>query len=264
MVARVIVLEAGPARAEVVTDLGGRVGSLTVDGDELLVTGTDQTWMWGSFVMAPWVGRLAGGRFTHDGVTHQLAVNLPPHAIHGTVALRPWRVDTATATSAELTCELGDGWPLGGTTTQRLELAPDELRCWLRVTAADRSMPVAIGWHPWFRSGGPIDLEAEAMYERGPDHIPTGRLVAPKAPPWDDCFLTTAPAHVRVGDHDVSVLSDCDHLVAFDERPDHGVAIEPQSGPPDALNQRPVVLGPGESIERSMTIRWQRVLPTRG
>jgi len=245
------------------------VASLRVDGDDLVVTRlvTSHTSMWGSFPMAPWAGRLGGARFTHEGRTHQLAADLPPHAIHGTVATRSWRVDAATDATVTMTCDLGPGWPLGGAARQDIELGPGALRCTLRVTAADRSMPVTIGWHVWLRATGPVRLTATAMYERGTDGLPTGRLVPPRPGPWDDCFLTTRPVGVLVGAHDVTVASDCDHVVVFDELAD-GVAVEPQSGPPDSFHLGAPVLDPGGSIERTMTIRWHRapapVAATRG
>ena len=93
------------------------------------------------------------------------------------------------------------------------------------------------------------------MYERADDHLPTGRLVDVRPPPWDDCFVATAPPRFPVGPLTVAVESDCDHYVVFDEM-DIGIAVEPQSGPPDAFNLAPRILGPGESLERTMTIRW--------
>ena len=42
--------------------------------------------------MVPFAGRIRDGRFTFAGRVHQLPRNLPPHAIHGTVFDRPWRV----------------------------------------------------------------------------------------------------------------------------------------------------------------------------
>jgi aldose 1-epimerase len=156
-----------------------------------------------------------------------------------------------------MACPLGERWPLGGTAAQRIELAAGSLTCRLRVTAADDSMPAEIGWHPWFRSSGPIEMAATSMYERGPDHLPTGRLIDVRPPPWDDCFPTTATVQFPVGDLTVRVESDCDHRVVFDEL-DVGIAVEPQSGPPDAFNLHPRVLPPGESLERTMTISWHR------
>ena len=73
---------------------------------------------------------------------------------------------------------------------------------------ADEPMPAAIGWHPWFRRHlvgpdgrrGPVAIEVAPamMYEHGTDGLPTGRLVAPKPPPWDDCFVELAgPVRLR-------------------------------------------------------------------
>jgi aldose 1-epimerase len=254
----VIELRAGPVRAALDPAAGGRVAAVTVDGTELLVPVTPgaHPTMWGAFVMAPWVGRLAGGRFTQDGITHQLAVNLPPHALHGTVFARPWTVVDATTTTATLRCPLGDAWPLGGVVEEHLELTADALRWRVRLTADDHAMPAEVGWHPWFAATGVVDLHAGAMYERDADGLPTGRLVAPGPRPWDDCFLTTEPVGVPVGALHVDVTSDCDHVVVFDAL-DVGTAVEPQSGPPDAFHLRPRVLGPGEALERTVTIAWR-------
>jgi aldose 1-epimerase len=265
---RMIALSAGSAVATIVPAVGGRVGSLTVDGTDLIVTGdaSDRSTLWGSFPLAPWAGRLGHGRFTHDGITHQLAIDLPPHAIHGTVASRPWTVEHADDRTVQMSCELGDGWPLGGTAHQTIALGADALRCTLGVTAGDSTMPVTIGWHPWFRATD-VHVDATAMYERAADDLPTGVLVAPRARPWNDCFLTTQPVRVRVAPYDVTIASDCDHVVVFDELA-IGISVEPQSGPPDALNLRADVVAPGGKVQRTMTITWQRhpsgAVATRG
>jgi hypothetical protein len=52
----------------------------------------------------------------------------------------------------------------------------------------------------------------------------------------------------------VSVTADVDHVVGFDEL-DRGLAVEPQSGPPDAV--RPRVLPRGARFERTMTVAWR-------
>src|ERR1700726_1754146 len=93
-----ISLTAGPARAEVAPEAGGRVASLVVHGFELLVTESQATaalgrppgpYGWGLFPMAPWSGRIGRGHFTFAGHLYQLPINFPPHAIHGTLADRP-------------------------------------------------------------------------------------------------------------------------------------------------------------------------------
>jgi aldose 1-epimerase len=263
----VIELRAGAVTATIVPELGARIGSLVVDGTDIIVRGgaDDDVKLWGVYPMAPFAGRVRDGHFTHDGVDYELPLTLPPHAGHGTVYAAAWeRTDDGRGgrAVAELSCPLGPNWPLGGTATQRFELREDSLRATLAVTAAERSMPAEVGWHPWFATRRPIELEAEAMYERGPDHLPTGELVKPGAPPWDDCFLNTRPVRFAVGSLDVVVTSDCDHTVVFDEM-ERGTAVEPQSGPPDAFNLQPRVLAPGERLQRSMTIAWQPAVGIR-
>jgi len=266
----VIDLHAGPATATVAPDAGGRVAALVADGVPILVdhAAADHPMLWGSFPMVPWVGRLRHGQFDHGGVRHHLPPNLGHHALHGTVFERPWerRDDGGDDATAALTCALDAPWPLGGRADQTFTLTAASLRCTLTVTAGDRSMPAEIGWHPWFPTAGPIVLPATGMYERDADGVPTGRVVAPSEPPWDDCFVVTGPVRFPVGPLQVTVSADCDHVVVFDGL-DIGVAVEPQSGPPDAFNLRPRVLRPGESLDRTMTISWQheggRPLATR-
>lgn len=263
-----IELRAGAVTATIVLEVGGRIGSLVVDGTDVIVRrgehGDDDVMLWGAYPMAPWAGRVRDGRFTHDGVEYELPLTLPPHAGHGTVYDAAWRRhdDGRDPAVTELSCELGPSWPLGGTATQRIQLLEGALRLTLAITAADRSMPAEVGWHPWFCSRGPIELQADAMYERGPDHLPTGRLVPPGPSPWDDCFVNTRPVRFPVGPLDVVVTSDTDHTVVFDEM-ERGTAVEPQSGPPDAFNLQRRVVAPGARLERSMTIAWQPAACTR-
>jgi aldose 1-epimerase len=98
------------------------------------------------------------------------------------------------------------------------------------------------------------------MYERDAEHMPSGRIVEPRPGPWDDCFVNTAPVGLRFPGFDVTVTSDCDHWVVFDE-PRDATCVEPQSGPPDAFNLAepgPAVLEPGGEHVRTMTIEWRR------
>ncbi|MET0458674.1 MAG: aldose epimerase [Ilumatobacteraceae bacterium] len=255
-----IELEAGPATATIDEASGGRVGALVAHGVPILVDHSlvDDPMLWGSFPMVPWVGRLRHGRFEHDGAEHHLPPNLSGHALHGTAFVQPWERtdDGEDGAGAALTCPLDAPWPLGGRADQTITLTPTSLRCTLAVTADDRSMPAEIGWHPWFPTRGPVELPATAMYERDGEGLPTGRLVAPPPPPWDDCFVVARPVRFPVGPLQVTVSSDCDHVVVFDGL-DIGIAVEPQSGPPDALNLHPRVLHPGEALTRTMTISWQ-------
>jgi aldose 1-epimerase len=154
-----IVLEAGPNRVVVDPARGGRLASWTLDGQELLVrppSDDDRSIHWGCFLMAPWPGRLAGGRFEWRGRTIQLHRTHGRHAIHGLTWDRAWRVDRRTSNEAALSIELPrDEWPMGGRVRERIKLTPTTLRLEAELEA-DEPMPAALGWHPWFlRRGDP-------------------------------------------------------------------------------------------------------------
>jgi aldose 1-epimerase len=247
---------------EAVIDLaaGGRVASLVVEGRQLLKTEGYGPFGWGSFPMAPYAGRVRGGTFGFDGRTIQLPIAMPPHAIHGTVSDRPWRL----VGDGTITTELGPDWPFAGRVVQRFELGVDHLACRLEVHA-DEPMPASIGWHPWFLrrlADVPeelrLDLDAGSMYVRDADGIATARLVAPPPGPWDDCFtdLRRPPVLRWPGFLELTIESDCEDWVIY-TAPEDALCVEPQTAPPDALNGDPTVVQPGRPLVAEMTWRWR-------
>lgn len=262
---------------------------------ELLADPPDdrQAWSsgWGSFPMAPWAGRIRHGRFTADG--HRVALDRnhrdgsgtgggpvhPPipsgepdpeglddrlHAIHGTVFTRPWTLDSSSDTRCEIRAPIAGelGWPFGGVARQRIEVTPTSVRCLLSAECGPDDptpFPATIGWHPWFTRPDRLEMAPSWMYELDAIGLPTGELVPPSDGPWDDCFVNDGPVRL-VTDRPVApivtITSDCDHLVVFD-RPQHAVCVEPQSGPPDAVNLgRHDFARPGHPLTRTMTISW--------
>ena len=94
------------------------------------------------------------------------------------------------------------------------------------------------------------------MYERGEDHLPTGRLVRPATESRDDCFIEPlANPVVVVNDTAMTLRSDCSHWVIYDGDPD-GICLEPQSGPPNAPNDAPFILEAGATLHRWFEICW--------
>jgi aldose 1-epimerase len=253
----------------------GRLASLVIEGHEILVTGDPGPFEWGSFPMAPFAGRLRHGAFRFDGRTWQLPTNRPPHAIHGFVAERRWRVDGPGTMSVAL----DEPWPFAGRVVQRFSLVPGSLTCRLELHA-DESMPATIGWHPWFLrrpvavpvdggggtdEPGPVepgplelDFQAEQMYAKDDEGIPTGEFEPARPRPWDDCF--TRPRRPPVlrwpGFLELTIESDCPAWVVYDE-PAHAICVEPQTGPPDALNLEPQIVTPAQALIREMCWRWR-------
>jgi aldose 1-epimerase len=98
------------------------------------------------------------------------------------------------------------------------------------------------------------------MLVRGPDGIPTGERVAPPPGPWDDAFtdLASDPVLEWPGLLRLTITSAGPWWVVYTE-PEHAVCVEPQSGPPDALNGSPDVVVPGVPMTRSMRWSWTRL-----
>jgi aldose 1-epimerase len=256
-------LDAGVAHLEVLPHAGGRISRLAVAGIELLRSDpTPTTLLWGCYPMVPWAGRVRHGRFEFDGTEFRLPLDAPPHAIHGTGHLAAWEVTDAGRDHCELRCTLD--WPLGGTAHQHIVLRPDGVTLLLSVLATER-MPAVVGWHPCFHPPRTADLRFGRMYRRDDEGIAVAELVDVPDHPWDDCFVEpVAPPSLTFTHPDgrpehgltVTLTSDCDHWVVFDELP-VALCVEPQSAPPDACNLGSAhVLGPGDLLQRRFDLHW--------
>jgi galactose mutarotase-like enzyme len=219
--------------------------------------------------MVPFAGRVREGRFAFRGRRYELPVNLPPHAIHGTVMDRRWEaLDDQTITTA-----LGPSWPFVGHAVQRFKLETGRFTSRLELHA-DEPMPASIGWHPWFRrqlprvaigadtvpEPGPLklDLDAGAMFRRDSAGIATRERIVPPTGPWDDCFtdLRCPPVLRWPGFLELTIESDCPTWVIYTV-PTEALCVEPQTAPPDALNTGPTIVEPGRPLTAEMAWTWR-------
>lgn len=257
----VLDLGAGDVRVVVRPAQGGRIGQVSVGGRELLVGGHPMGPIyWGAYPMAPWAGRIRHGRFSFAGATHQLPLAAPPHALHGVVFDRPWRVDGPDAISIDL----DERWPFRGRVSQRFAVREDGIDVAMTLEA-DEPMPVTVGWHPWFRralepggEGASLSFDAADMLVRDGEGIPSGERVPPTPGPWDDCFtgLRSDPVLAWPG-LALTLSSTCDWWVIYNQ-PAYAICVEPQSGPPDAVNADPDVVTPDAPMTHTMSWRWER------
>ncbi|MFB6394998.1 aldose 1-epimerase family protein [Polymorphospora lycopeni] len=120
--------------------------------DELCVGGAGQ-------VLAPWPNRIRDGRYTFDGVVHQLPITEPVrhNALHGLANWARWRrVDEApgaVTVEYELPAQPGYPWPLLLRT--RWQVGADGLRATHEATNLGAgNAPFGLATHPYLRLPG--------------------------------------------------------------------------------------------------------------
>ena len=233
---------------------GGRIASFEVDGSEMLVTAARSSYDWGMYPMVPYAGRVRDARFTFMGNTYQLPPVTNGHALHGTVMHHEWTIEQHSDNSLTMSTSLGEHWPFAGSCTHTITVLSDRLRCELSLRA-DEQMPIQLGWHPWFRTPRSAVTSFNAMLKRDEHGITTSERVDVPSGNVDDCFLEpNAWPQVTVEDITLEIASDCPFWVRFDA-PFGDVCIEPQSGPPNGINDAPLVLDAGATFKRWMELR---------
>jgi aldose 1-epimerase len=247
-------ISAGNIEVVVDTHRGGRIASLSCGTTPLLVTHAASDLDWGMYPMVPYAGRVRDSQLHFDNQMFSLRANAAPHSIHGTVFDCSWNVDAHDTTSILLSTDTGPDWPFAATVTHRIAIAENSVRCELAITAHDL-MPVQVGWHPWFAQPHQVDSSFHSMLRRDSDGITTLERVDPAAPPVDDCFFEpNAWPSIYIGNCVVEIASDCPYWVRYDA-PGGDVCIEPQSGPPNGINTKPLILQPGQQFSRWMELR---------
>lgn len=254
----VVHLESTNARVHVHPSHGARIGSFVINETPIFVESAESTFDWGCYPMVPFAGRMRDASLTFRNKTYAFPANDPsglPHAIHGTALDVVWNVESQDSSRVELTYELAEPWPFRGTVRHVVELSNESLTCTLALTAHD-DMPAMLGWHPWFVKPQSASLPFRTMLERGGDYIPTGRTTPVQLENADDCF--TDPDGVialTIGNQHLQLHSDCSHWVVYNQ-PTHATCVEPQSGPPNHINDSPQILQSGETLTRQFVISW--------
>jgi aldose 1-epimerase len=248
-------LSIGSNTADIDLEQGGRISSLVILGRERIVgapcsDGIEPALAWGSFLMAPFVGRVKNGLLEWRGRTVQLRRNHGAHAIHGTIFDERFEVRSQGADHVEIACRLDPArWPFAGEVVQRYTLSADRLVIEAEVVAAE-PMPAEIGWHPWFVREGAmqITVDSDRNLVASPDLIPTGATVSVDAGhdlrggpavdglSLDDVFVAARPpAFVRWPD--LELCMDFEAPVGTFVVYIHptAVCVEPQTSWPDAV-----------------------------
>lgn len=255
-------LRAGKLEVALAPEAGGRIAHLRYDGVHWLVgehEGSAAAIGWGCYPMVPWAGRIRQGRFVFDGRAMELPANFGAHAIHGVGFTRPWHIESIGAEVVTLSLALPKDayWPFGGSATQSIHVRPDCLDLHLSVQAGDQAMPAVLGFHPWFRKPDQVLFWPSAMYPRDGEGIAMLPCVSPAPGPWDDCFINQAEVTLVSGTQRLRLWADTDHWVVYDGA-GHATCVEPQTGPPDGFTLAPRRLVPGQKMEVTFTLRWEK------
>jgi aldose 1-epimerase len=159
-----------------------------------------------------YANRIAGGRFSLDGVTHQLDVNNGPNHLHGgRVGLHNVKWD-AHADGTILTLRrrcAGDeqGYPGTLDITATYQLSDDNELIMRLEAVTDQATPVNLTQHSYFNLAGKGDilgheltLYADAFTPVNDVLIPTGQIAPVAGTPFD--FRTPRPIGERIGEPD--------------------------------------------------------------
>lgn len=261
----IVRIASGSTSATIDVKDGGRLTSLSAGGLELLSGVGDGVIEHGSYLMAPWAGRLRFGQLTVAGRTYQLPTpRVAPHAGHGIVLERPWQVERVLDDEVHLSCRFADPWPWSGEATQVIRVHDGGLELEASVNCDEHPFPATLGWHPWFATqlarGGAAELDFTALHLLVRDEvgIPAGELAPVTGTRFDDCFSgVTWPVRVTwPGALTLSIDSDAEYLVIYNER-DEAFCVEPQTGPPDGPNAWPTWVRPGEPLVAHSRWTWQ-------
>lgn len=279
-----ITLTAGDATAWIRPEVGGRLGSLSVAGRELLRredAAGDLGWaFWGAYPLVPWSNRVVGGRVVLEDETFDVPTNWPDGtAIHGLVATAPWEVEHADDRTAILATRVHhDPWALSCRST--FVIHRSELTWELAVhNDADRSVPVGLGIHPWFRHG-PLSVPA-AAYWPTQDCLPTGPpepvgadidlREQRQAPPLDVCYTGLEGASAQIAALQLRWTGPIEHVVVYAADPDW-LCVEPVSNVNDPFNVRArglpgdglIDVAPGGSLVAVYTFDWSALVGPEG
>ena len=190
--------------------------------------------------MVPFAGRIRNGIIKDSkGNSFQLPnKSHPPHAVIGFGATSKWEDLGGGAQLLNLPEPFG-----GASVIQKFSVKSDSLTWSLEYKANGCDFPVTLGFHPWitrdigFGPNAEINFNAEKMFKRGGDYLPTGELIEPTLPPWDDTFtnLLNIPEIIWPRRAKLRMTANSPYFMLYSQDSE-GICFEPVTAPPDAQN----------------------------
>ena len=269
----VVTLRSGALKVDLAPSIGGAIAGFWHNGTPLMRETPDEALrqrlvrQTSSYPLIPYSNRIAHGRFSFQGIAHQLALNFGdhPHSIHGNAWQNPWQVDEATDTHCRLSLihrplEDAEAWPFAYRAEQVLAVSPDGLSITLTLENMDTlAMPAGLGLHPFFprRDGVQLRFAARNVHLSGPDSLPAECIPVPAKwdytsmrdlgePGLDNCFDGwDGNAEIMFEQEGILLRLDADpvygHLVVYVPPGRDFFAVEPVTHLNDAINRPDIV-----------------------
>lgn len=237
------------------------------------------------FPLVPFSNRIRDGRFTFGRRTIRLPLNRPPipHAIHGQGWQTEWKIVARGSDRLSLEYEhAARDWPFLYRARQDLALSEEELRLTLCIdNRGPESMPVGLGWHPYFprTPGCRLSARVTGMWATDQEVMPTTLVGAdPRLGGCDGLPLATvALDNVFTGWHreatitwperrmqlTIAAEAPLDFLVVYSPLAQDYVCVEPVSHCTDAFNLASAgrgdtgmaTLAPGAQLRTTLRLR---------
>lgn len=277
-------LEHGDQTA-VVCALGGRLRSYRVGAREVLAGEENpELFAFRGSLLAPWPNRVVGGRWTWDGVEHQLPVNdhVAQASLHGLVYDLVFALEGSTGDSVSLLLALepSPGYPFPLLLRVTYSLSDAGMACSLSaVNTGSVPAPVGLGVHPYIAAdvdNALLRLPASTLLDtdsvwRETGRSPVGELdFRDGGRVGDTCidaaFTGLSGNEAWVNDVRLAWGPSARWLVVYTghtlPHADHrrSIAVEPQTCPPNALQTGEIdVVAPGNTL----TLEWGFHLASR-
>lgn len=188
--------------------------------------------------MGRYANRIAWGRYTHGGVTHQLTTSRKGHCLHGGEKgfnRVVWMVDSVASDALYLSHfspDGNEGFPGNLTVNMVYRLTPDNAFEIAYRATTDRATPINLTHHSFFNLKGEgngaiadhlVTVNARYITPLSSDLVPTGELLPVAETPFD--LTTPTVIGERVYDHNFVLDNDRGDSIAL-----AATLYEPTSG----------------------------------
>jgi aldose 1-epimerase len=265
----------GPDSKAIVSSTGAALLELSIDSKKLITRTVDSIEIFAGSVLAPWQNRLAKGEWLDSGgEKRSLAINeqVLGNALHGLVLTSEFAVLEQSSNRVVLGTRIvaTDGYPFNVDIEITYEINELGFSCGFSATnTGESAAPFVIGFHPYFTIGYPegatLKIPAQSYYPQDANKIPLAKASVVGTSfdfrstkelagvSLDDYFtdLETTKGEVisslKTADWSMQLSQSANlrHLVVYlkndyesDGKLVTAIAIEPASGPANALNSK--------------------------